>query len=36
VRERLAAGQPVSGLLPPAVIAYIDHHSLYQAAKDAT
>ena len=36
VRESLAAGEPVSGLLPPTVIAYIDQHRLYQAAKDAT
>jgi nicotinate-nucleotide adenylyltransferase len=36
VREALAAGKPVSRLLPPAVIAYIDQHRLYQAPKDAT
>jgi nicotinate-nucleotide adenylyltransferase len=40
IRAQLARGQAgrnaVSGLLPPAVLAYIDQHRLYQAPEDAT
>lgn len=40
IRLQLARGaagrQAVAGLLPPAVLAYIDHQRLYQAPKDAT
>lgn len=31
IRQRLAAGMPISGLVPPAVEAYIQRHGLYRA-----
>jgi nicotinate-nucleotide adenylyltransferase len=39
VRRACAAGQPLAGLVPPAVAAYIDRHGLYaprQGARDAS
>lgn len=32
VRRRAAAGEPLDGLVPPAVAAYIAHHHLYRAS----
>lgn len=29
IRERLAAGEPIAGLVPPAVMRYIEKHELY-------
>lgn len=29
IRERIAGGRPIAGLVPPAVAAYIDAHGLY-------
>jgi nicotinic acid mononucleotide adenylyltransferase len=40
IRDYLAKGagaaEMVGGLLPPAVLAYIDHHHLYRPRSDAT
>ncbi len=39
VRRACAAGQPLAGLVPPAVAAYLDRHALYaprQGARDAS
>jgi nicotinate-nucleotide adenylyltransferase len=33
VRARVAAGEPLDGLVPPAVAAYIAEHALYAAAE---
>ena len=30
IRERVRAGEPLTGLVPPAVAAYIERHHLYQ------
>ena len=35
IRERLAAGLPLAGLVPPAVEAYIRAHGLYQTSEEA-
>jgi nicotinate-nucleotide adenylyltransferase len=35
VRARVAAGQPIDELVPPAVAAYIDEHGLYRSAVTA-
>jgi nicotinate-nucleotide adenylyltransferase len=31
IRERVARGQPIDHLVPPAVARYIDQHALYRA-----
>ncbi|WP_295856462.1 nicotinate-nucleotide adenylyltransferase [uncultured Xylophilus sp.] len=33
VRDRVAAGQPIDALVPPAVAGYIDFHHLYRPAR---
>jgi nicotinate-nucleotide adenylyltransferase len=32
IRRRLAVGQPIDGLTPPAVVDYIKEHHLYRSA----